>query len=103
MLTRRYIDRPEARHEVSTRPFSKGDFLTRICRTESVNFIHDVNVLRKTLKTVYGSSADLQALNSEIDKLPKNCTGSLLRHMKARSADTNQVESRSYLSVGVTS
>ncbi|KAG4419810.1 hypothetical protein IFR04_007029 [Cadophora malorum] len=42
-------------------------------RTESVNFIHDVNVLRKTLKTVYGSSADLQALNSEIDKLPKNC------------------------------
>ncbi|KAH6713044.1 DDHD domain-containing protein [Leptodontidium sp. MPI-SDFR-AT-0119] len=42
-------------------------------RTESVNFIHDVNVLRKTLKSVYGSSADLQALNSEIDKLPKNC------------------------------
>ncbi|KAK0109026.1 hypothetical protein ONS96_002860 [Cadophora gregata f. sp. sojae] len=42
-------------------------------RTESVNFVHDVNVLRKTLKNVYGSSADLQALNSEIDKLPKNC------------------------------
>ncbi|TVY22406.1 putative phospholipase, mitochondrial [Lachnellula hyalina] len=42
-------------------------------RTESVNFIHDVNVLRKTLKSVYGGSADLQALNSEIDKLPKNC------------------------------
>lgn len=42
-------------------------------RTESVNFIHDVNVLRKTLKGVYGSSADLQALNSEVDKLPKNC------------------------------
>lgn len=42
-------------------------------RTESVNFIHDVNVLRQTLKTVYSSSADLQALNSEIDKLPKNC------------------------------
>ncbi|TVY92457.1 putative phospholipase, mitochondrial [Lachnellula willkommii] len=42
-------------------------------RTESVNFIHDVNVLRKTLKSVYGGSADLQALNSEIDKLPQNC------------------------------
>ncbi len=42
-------------------------------RTESVNFIHDVNVLRQTLKSVYDSSADLQALNSEIDKLPKNC------------------------------
>lgn len=41
--------------------------------TESVNFIHDVNVLRKTLKSVYGGSADLQALNSEIDKLPQNC------------------------------
>lgn len=41
-------------------------------RTESVNFVHDVNVLRQTLKSVYKSSADLQALNSEIDKLPKN-------------------------------
>jgi hypothetical protein len=47
--------------------------LTIDCRTESVNFIHDVNVLRQTLKGVYGGSADLQALNSEIDKLPKNC------------------------------
>lgn len=42
-------------------------------RTESVNFVHDVNVLRQTLKTVYENSADLQALNAEIDKLPKNC------------------------------
>ncbi|RDL37465.1 uncharacterized protein BP5553_04898 [Venustampulla echinocandica] len=42
-------------------------------RTESVNFIHDVNILRQTLKNVYDGSADLQALNSEIDKLPKNC------------------------------
>jgi hypothetical protein len=42
-------------------------------RTESVNFVHDVNVLRQTLKSVYLASADLQALNSEIDKLPKNC------------------------------
>lgn len=38
-----------------------------------MNFVHNVNVLRKTLKAVYSSSADLQALNSEIDKLPKNC------------------------------
>jgi len=30
-------------------------------------------VLRKTLKTVYSDSADLQALNGEIDALPKNC------------------------------
>ncbi|KAF2147254.1 uncharacterized protein K452DRAFT_4209 [Aplosporella prunicola CBS 121167] len=42
-------------------------------RMESVNFVHDVNTLRKTLKTVYTNSADLQALNSEVDKLPKNC------------------------------
>ncbi|TGO09408.1 hypothetical protein BTUL_0166g00040 [Botrytis tulipae] len=42
-------------------------------RTESVNFVHDVNVLRQTLKNVYENSADLQALNAEIDKLPKNC------------------------------
>src|ERR1700721_2156343 len=42
-------------------------------RTESVNFVHDVNVLRQNLKSVYSNSADLQALNTEIDKLPKNC------------------------------
>ena len=42
-------------------------------RMESVNFVHDVNVLRKTLKAVYSSSADLQALNSEVARLPKNC------------------------------
>lgn len=42
-------------------------------RMESVNFIHDVNVLRKTLKAVYGSSTDLQSLNSEVARLPKNC------------------------------
>ena len=42
-------------------------------KMESVNFVHDVNVLRKTLKNVYDKSPDLQALNSEVDKLPKNC------------------------------
>ena len=40
---------------------------------ESINFIHDVNVLRKTLKSVYDNSPDLQALNNEVEKLPKNC------------------------------
>ena len=42
-------------------------------KMESLNFIHDVNVLRKTLKSVYDGSQDLQALNSEVDRLPKNC------------------------------
>ena len=42
-------------------------------KMESLSFIHDVNVLRKTLKSVYQSSPDLQALNSEVEKLPKNC------------------------------
>ena len=42
-------------------------------RMESINFIHDVNVLRKTLKNVYENSPDLQALNNEVEKLPKNC------------------------------
>jgi hypothetical protein len=51
----------------------QSQLLTLKLRTESVNFIHDVNVLRQTLKSVYSGSADLQALNSEIDKLPKNC------------------------------
>lgn len=42
-------------------------------RMESVNFVHDVNVLRKTLKSVYASSADLKALNSESGEGPGNC------------------------------
>ncbi|TPX15816.1 uncharacterized protein E0L32_000150 [Thyridium curvatum] len=42
-------------------------------RMESVNFIHDVNVLRKTLKSVYSTSADLRALNSELGDGPGNC------------------------------
>jgi hypothetical protein len=35
---------------------------------ESLNFVHDVNVLRKSMKSVYSASADLRALNSEIGK-----------------------------------
>ncbi|KAF1984318.1 DDHD-domain-containing protein [Aulographum hederae CBS 113979] len=42
-------------------------------RMDSVNFVHDVNTMRKTLKAVYANSPDLQALNAEIDKEPKNC------------------------------
>ncbi|KAL4903743.1 hypothetical protein BDW74DRAFT_168886 [Aspergillus multicolor] len=42
-------------------------------RLESVNFIHDVNVLRKTMKRVYKASPDLQALNSAFSDKPKNC------------------------------
>lgn len=39
---------------------------------ESINFIHDVNTMRKSFKSVYAASPDLQALNSETDKEPKN-------------------------------
>ncbi|KAL2842965.1 DDHD domain-containing protein [Aspergillus pseudoustus] len=42
-------------------------------RLESVNFIHDVNVLRKTMKSVYKASPDLQALNSTFPDKQKNC------------------------------
>ncbi|TGZ84973.1 DDHD-domain-containing protein [Ascodesmis nigricans] len=34
-------------------------------RLESVNFVHDVNVLRKSLKSIYGTSPELQLLNNE--------------------------------------
>lgn len=39
---------------------------------ESVNFVHDVNTLRKTIKSVYTTSEDLRALNSEIGGGPGN-------------------------------
>ncbi|KAJ5988292.1 hypothetical protein N7481_003502 [Penicillium waksmanii] len=42
-------------------------------RLESINFIHDVNVLRKTLKTVYKASPDLQALNAAFADHDGNC------------------------------
>jgi len=38
-------------------------------RLDSINFVHDVNTLRKTMKAVYESSPDLQALSGD----PKNC------------------------------
>lgn len=40
---------------------------------ESINFVHDVNILRKTTKSVYSNSADLKALNSELGAGPGNC------------------------------
>ncbi|KAK3682184.1 DDHD domain-containing protein [Podospora appendiculata] len=43
-------------------------------KMDSVNFVHDVNMLRKTMKTVYSSSADLRSFNSETgDSGPGNC------------------------------
>lgn len=39
---------------------------------ESVNFVHDVNTLRKTMKSVYSTSEDLRALNTEIGGGPGN-------------------------------
>ncbi|KGY15061.1 hypothetical protein PABG_12006 [Paracoccidioides brasiliensis Pb03] len=42
-------------------------------RLDSINFVHDVNTLRKTLKSVYAASPDLQALNSEVGTELKNC------------------------------
>lgn len=42
-------------------------------RLESINFIHDVNVLRKTLKGVYKASPDLQALNTAFADSSGNC------------------------------
>ncbi|KAH7356284.1 DDHD domain-containing protein [Pyrenochaeta sp. MPI-SDFR-AT-0127] len=41
-------------------------------RMESINFIHDVNTMRKSFKSVYAASPDLQALNSETDTETKN-------------------------------
>ncbi|RMZ82350.1 hypothetical protein DV738_g1781, partial [Chaetothyriales sp. CBS 135597] len=38
-------------------------------RLDSINFIHDVNTLRKTMKAVYESAPDLQAISGD----PKNC------------------------------
>ncbi|RAH49513.1 DDHD family phospholipase [Aspergillus brunneoviolaceus CBS 621.78] len=54
-------------------------------RLESVNFIHDVNVLRKTMKSVYRASPDLQAFNSQFADKHENCRIQVLpvcwRHM----------------------
>lgn len=41
-------------------------------RLDSINFIHDVNTLRKTTKGVYANAPDLQALNSQFKDTDKN-------------------------------
>lgn len=41
-------------------------------RIESINFLSDVNTMRRTLKATYLESPDLQALNGDIDKDEKN-------------------------------
>ncbi|CAE7015825.1 hypothetical protein P3342_004179 [Pyrenophora teres f. teres] len=54
-------------------------------RMESINFIHDVNTLRKSLKSVYAASPDLQALNAEVESESKNnriqCIPIIWRHL----------------------
>lgn len=54
-------------------------------RMESINFIHDVNTMRKSLKSVYAASPDLQALNAEVDSESKNnriqCIPIIWRHL----------------------
>ncbi|RYP72491.1 hypothetical protein DL771_004131 [Monosporascus sp. 5C6A] len=42
-------------------------------KMESVNFVHDVNMLRKTIKAVYAQSPDLKAFNSDSGDGPGNC------------------------------
>ncbi|KAI1098681.1 DDHD domain-containing protein [Jackrogersella minutella] len=42
-------------------------------RMESVNFVHDVNILRKSIKAVYTHSDDLKTLNKENGNEPGNC------------------------------
>lgn len=54
-------------------------------RLDSINFIHDVNTLRKTMKAVYATSPDLQSLNSQFKDAPNNsrviCLPIVWRHL----------------------
>ncbi len=54
-------------------------------RLDSINFIHDVNTLRKTMKAVYATSPDLQSLNSQYKDSHKNsrviCLPIVWRHL----------------------
>lgn len=43
-------------------------------RLDSINFVHDVNTMRKTMKAVYAASDDLKALTDD----SKNCTVQVL-------------------------
>lgn len=54
-------------------------------RLDSINFIHDVNTLRKTMKAVYAASPDLSVLNSQFKDAHKNsrviCLPIVWRHL----------------------
>ena len=54
-------------------------------RLESINFIHDVNTMRKTMKAVYANAPDLQALNSHFKDALTNsrviCLPIVWRHL----------------------
>ncbi|KAF7508373.1 hypothetical protein GJ744_009364 [Endocarpon pusillum] len=54
-------------------------------RLDSINFIHDVNTLRKTMKAVYANAPDLQALNSPFKDARTNsrviCLPIVWRHL----------------------
>jgi DDHD domain len=54
-------------------------------RLDSINFIHDVNTLRKTMKAVYAHAPDLQSLNSQFKDGHRNsrviCLPIVWRHL----------------------
>lgn len=53
-------------------------------RLDSINFISDVNTLRKTMKSVYGASPDLQALNAQFPDAKNNCRVQVLPVLVSR-------------------
>ena len=85
-------------------------------RIESINFVHDVNTLRKTMKAVYTNSPDLQALNSAYKDSNTNsrvlCLPIVWRHLldfpkqnvranktKSHLDDTNSMDEDEYPSL----
>lgn len=54
-------------------------------RLDSINFISDVTTLRKTMKSVYGASPDLQALNSQFPDAKNNCRVQVLPVLVSRA------------------
>ncbi|PSR81837.1 DDHD domain-domain-containing protein [Coniella lustricola] len=72
-------------------------------RMESVNFVHDVNTLRKTIKSVYSTSEDLRALNAELGGGPGNSRVQVLpvcwRHLL--DFPKRRVEKRSEQDIGM--
>ncbi|KAM3547850.1 hypothetical protein ARSEF4850_009768 [Beauveria asiatica] len=64
------LNEEEMRHDYST---PSGESQNRDIEHLSVNFIHDVNVLRKTLKGVYTNSPELRSMNIDEGDGPGNC------------------------------